>query len=60
MTSGADAADGARRPADDAGTEANELKREPGFEIGYREKPVSLTAALATAVFFFFIIGALS
>ena len=58
MTSGADAADGARRPADDGGTEANELKREPGFEIGYSEKPVSLTAALATAVFF--IIGALS
>ena len=58
MTPDADEADGVRRPSDDADKEAKELEHEPGFVIGYREKPVSLTAALAAATFF--IIGALS
>lgn len=58
MTSDAGGAEGARRPAADAVAQANELRRDSGFAIGFREKPVSLTAALATAVFF--IIGALS
>jgi hypothetical protein len=44
------------RPPSDADTVAQDPG--PGFVIGYREKPVSLTAALATAVFF--IIGAFS
>jgi len=59
VTSGAlGAVDPARPPTDDEAKKAQDPESVPGFVIGYREKPVSLTAALASAVFF--IIGALS
>jgi hypothetical protein len=58
MTSDAHGADAARPPTNDEDYKAEVPESAPGFVIGYREKPVSLTAALATAVFF--IIGAFS
>ena len=51
-------ADAVFSASDDADNKAQIPDTGSGFVIGYREKPVSLTAALATAVFF--VVGALS